>query len=206
MRLFVAIDIEDAIRQRISRFVEGVRGFAPDARWINPESFHITLKFLGEMSEDRVADIKNALAQVQAPATTISFRGTGFFPTPKSARVFWIGIEADEHLRALAASVDDALQSLPRLGVERERNPYRPHLTLARGPGHARKRASGNPHQKADAPSSAFRRLQEKLAAMSEADFGTDFGTMTAREYFLYESKLSPAGARYTKIARFVLQ
>jgi 2'-5' RNA ligase len=201
MRLFVAIDIEDAIRERISRFVEGVRGFAPDARWINPESFHITLKFLGEMPEDRLGDIKQTLAQVRAQATTISFHGTGFFPTPKSARVFWVGIESDEHLPALAASLDDALQALPNLGLERERNPYRPHLTLARAPGHSRRRASGNPHQKALSPAPAFKRLQEKLAAISPPDFGT----MTAREYFLYQSKLSPSGARYTKLERFPL-
>jgi 2'-5' RNA ligase len=201
MRLFVAIDIEDAIRERISRFVEGVRGFAPDARWINPESFHITLKFLGEMPEDRLADIKQTLAQVRAQATTISFRGTGFFPTPKSARVFWVGIEPDEHLPALAATVDDALQQLPNLGLKRERNPYRPHLTLARAPGQSRRRASGGSRQKADSPASAFKRLQEKLASMASLDFGT----MTAREYFLYQSKLSPSGARYTKLERFPL-
>ena len=51
MRLFVAIDIDEAIRQRIARFLEGVRGFAPEARWVRPDSMHLTLKFLGETDE-----------------------------------------------------------------------------------------------------------------------------------------------------------
>ena len=48
MRLFVALDIDDSIRGRIARFLDGVRGFAPDARWVRPESLHVTLKFIGE--------------------------------------------------------------------------------------------------------------------------------------------------------------
>ena len=50
MRLFVALDIDDAIRDRIARFLDGVRGFAPDARWVRPESLHVTLKFIGEQA------------------------------------------------------------------------------------------------------------------------------------------------------------
>jgi len=47
MRIFIALDLDDPIRERIDRFIEGVRGFAPDARWVLPESLHITLKFIG---------------------------------------------------------------------------------------------------------------------------------------------------------------
>ena len=198
MRLFVAIDIDAAIRERIQRFVEGVSGFAPDARWVRPETFHLTLKFLGEIPDDRVASVNAALARVRAPATSITFRETGFFPTTKSARVFWIGIEADAHLAALAVAIEDSLQPLPELGIERDTQPYRPHLTLARAGG----RSSGNPQQKTAKANPRFQRLQEKLAAMPPPQFGT----MTAREFFLYQSKLSAAGACYTKVARFALE
>ena len=51
MRLFVALDIDEAIRRRIARFIDGVSGFAPDARWAKPESLHVTLKFIGESPE-----------------------------------------------------------------------------------------------------------------------------------------------------------
>ena len=99
MRLFIALDIDDAIRTRLSRFVEGVTGFAPDARWVKPESLHVTLKFIGEQPDPAVDQIKQALSQVESSGSEIHFRGYGFFPTAKSARVFWIGMEADPRTR-----------------------------------------------------------------------------------------------------------
>ncbi len=198
MRLFVGIDIDPEIRERIARLVEGVREFAPDARWVRPETFHVTLKFIGEVREPLVDDVMAALARVRGAATTISFRGAGFFPMPRSARVFWIGIEADANLAPLARAVDRNLVDAKSLGIAAETRPFSPHLTLAR----ASERASGSPHQKTRGGEPRFARLQEKLQAVQPLDFGT----MTAREFFLYQSKLSPKGAQYTKIARFGLE
>jgi 2'-5' RNA ligase len=195
MRLFIAIDIEPAIRERLATFVAGVRGFAPDARWVAPETFHVTLKFLGETAPDKAEHVKRALAAIARPPLDIRFAGTGFFPNPRSARVFWVGIEAGEPLTQLAAQVDDACS---RLAFERERNPYHPHLTLAR----SGERASGNPHQHGKRPEPRFQRLAERLAAMPPPDFGT----MTAREFYLYESKLGRGGAQCTRIERFELK
>ncbi len=64
MRLFVALDIGDNLRGRIARFLDGVRGFAPDARWAQPESLHVTLKFIGEKSEEEVEKIKRLLETI----------------------------------------------------------------------------------------------------------------------------------------------
>ena len=194
MRLFIALDIDNAIREHIARFLEGVRGFAPDARWVRPESLHVTLKFIGEKPTEKVDEIKLALAEVQGNAFDLSFRGFGFFPTPKAARVFWIGIEAGAVLAALATSVDKATAAL---GIPREDHPFSPHLTLARGGGH-----SGAPGwRKGDGPNRNFSLLQEKLAAMPVPEFGT----MTAREFFLYQSELMRGGSRYSKLAKFEL-
>src|SRR5947207_11448491 len=98
MRLFVAIDLDEPIRQKIVRFVEGVAGFAPEVRWMKPEALHLTLKFVGEFPETKLDGLKAALAGVKASPFDISFSGTGFFPTAKSARVFWVGVHADERL------------------------------------------------------------------------------------------------------------
>ena len=87
MRLFVALDIPDEIRARIRTFLEGVRGFAPDVRWVAAESLHVTLKFIGEQPGDKLGAIKGALASLTGDSLEVSFRGTGFFPTAKSARV-----------------------------------------------------------------------------------------------------------------------
>jgi RNA 2',3'-cyclic 3'-phosphodiesterase len=195
MRIFIALDIDDTIRERIQRFMDGVCGFAPDARWVRAESLHVTLKFIGEKPADAVEQIQQALSGIQGEAITMSFRGYGFFPTLKAARVFWIGIESGPPLASLAKAVDEATAAL---GVPREDRPFSAHLTLARGGG-----GSGSPRrQKGDGPNRNFQRLQEKLAALP----APEFGTMTAREFFLYQSQLGRGGSRYTKIARFALR
>jgi RNA 2',3'-cyclic 3'-phosphodiesterase len=194
MRIFVALDIDDAIRERITRFVEGVRGFAPEARWVRPESLHLTLKFIGEKPEEEVAEIKQALAKISAGNFEINFRGYGFFPTLNSARVFWTGIESGPQLRTLAQAVDGGMAGL---GIPREEHEFRPHLTLARGGS-----GSGAPRrQQGDTPNRNFQLLQKKLAALPVPDFGT----VTAREFCLYQSQLMRGGSRYTKIGRFPL-
>jgi RNA 2',3'-cyclic 3'-phosphodiesterase len=194
MRVFVAIDIDEAVRERIKRFLDGVREFAADVRWVRPESLHLTLKFIGEKSPNTVEQVKRALSAIQATNIEITLRGYGFFPTAKSPRVFWIGIEAGPGLAALALAVDHATAAL---GIHRAERAFSPHLTLARGgPG------SGAPRrQRGDRVNKTFQRLQEKIAALPTPEFGS----MTAREFFLYESQLSRSGSRYTKIARFRL-
>ena len=195
MRVFIALDIDDGIRERIQRFVEGVSGFASEARWVRPESMHVTLKFIGEQPAESVDEIKHAVATVKRESFEISFRGFGFFPTAKSARVFWVGIDAGSQLAKLAMTVDQAVSAL---GIPQEAHAYSPHLTLARG---GRERSGAPARQKEDRPNRGFRKLQEKLAAMAPPEFGT----MTAREFFLYQSQLQRGGARYTKIQRFGL-
>ena len=107
--------------------------------------------------------------------------------------MFWVGVEADQHLARLAGLVEQALKPL---GIQAEDRAFSPHLTLARG-------KSGTPqHRSDDRPNRAFQHLQEKLSALPPPEFGT----MTAREFFLYQSKLSPAGSQYTQLQRFPLR
>jgi 2'-5' RNA ligase len=193
MRIFIALDIDEAIRSRIARLMDGVRGFAPDARWVRPESLHITLKFIGERPPENVDQIKEALKAVQGDAIEMNVRGSGFFPGAKSPRVFWVGIEAGPSLAALASTVDETMAAL---SIAKEEHAFSPHLTLARGGGR-----SGSPRSRVDVSKRSFQRLQEKLAALPVPDFGT----MTAREFFLYQSHLSRGGSRYEKLAGFTL-
>jgi 2'-5' RNA ligase len=195
MRLFTALDIDEAIRGKICTFLDGVRGFAPDARWVRPESLHVTLKFIGERPPETVDAIKSVLSHAKAAPIELAFRGYGFFPTAKSSRVFWIGIQSGAQLSALAAAIDDATA---KLGINREDRAFSAHLTLAR-----RGEGSGSPRwNKGDSPNKTFQRLSEKLAALASPDFGT----MTAREFFLYQSQLSREGSRYTKLEAFPLR
>src|SRR5580700_3974335 len=97
MRLFVALDIDEQIRERIAVFRDEMRTLAPDVRWVSPETFHITLQFLGETQ--KAEEIKTALATVKGEPVTIIFRVAGFFPDPNRARVLWVGIDSDEKLQ-----------------------------------------------------------------------------------------------------------
>lgn len=195
MRTFVALDLDPIIRQRIQNFMEEVRGLAPDVRWVNAESLHVTLKFIGEKPDTKVSQIVESLSSIHAEPLQLRFSGAGFFPTAKAARVFWIGIEAGDALIHVARATDE---SLAKIGIAKESREFSPHLTLARASGR-----SGTPgRSKGDKPNRLFAKLQDFLATRP----APDFGNMTAREFFLYRSQLSSKGSQYTKIAKFELQ
>jgi RNA 2',3'-cyclic 3'-phosphodiesterase len=195
MRIFVGVDLDPEVRARIERFVEGVQGFAPEARWVRPESLHVTLKFIGEQTAEQVAALTERLRRMESREIEIRCGGFGFFPTAKAPRVFWIGVHAGPELAELAAGIDTAAAEL---GIPREERPYSPHLTLARSGGR-----SGSPKwQKGDVPNRAFSVLEKRLGEMSEIAFGA----MMAREFVLYRSQLSSTGSVYMKLQRFQLR
>ena len=197
MRIFIGIGLDEGIRGKIARFLEGVSDFAPEARWVRPESLHITLKFIGEQKAEQVEAIIQLLRRVESSPFEIQVSGCGFFPSAKSPRVFWIGIHSGPQLAELAGSIDMATAEL---GVPREDRPYSPHLTLARG---GTGKSSGSPKRlKSDRPNTTFAVLGKRVAAMGQLDFGT----MAANEFILYQSQLSPGGSKYTKLQSFPLQ
>jgi RNA 2',3'-cyclic 3'-phosphodiesterase len=212
MRIFIGIDLDQEIRAKIARFLEGVSGFAPEARWVRLESLHITLKFIGEQTAEQVEAITQQLRRVESAPVEIQVSGYGFFPTATSPRVFWIGIHASPHLAELACRVDSAVAEL---GVPREEREFSPHLTLARSGGRSGGRSAGSSSErsnqrsnessgdpkwrKGDGPNSTFAVLQKRLSAMSDLDFGK----MSADRFILYQSQLSPAGSKYTRLERF---
>src|SRR5258708_25454649 len=156
MRIFVAVDLNEEIRRKIARFLEGVSGFSPEARWAPAESLDVTLKFIGEQKEEQVSVITQRLREIASPHMEIGFRTYGFFPTAKAPRVFWIGIQSGPELAELAARIDSALSELH---IPREDRPYSPHLTLARAGG-----GSGSPKwRKSDGPNSTLAVLQNRL-------------------------------------------
>jgi 2'-5' RNA ligase len=193
MRLFVALDLDKEIRERIAVYLQGLAGFAPDARWARAESLHVTLKFIGEQPDAELPRLHDALNTIQAKPVSLAVRGHGFFSTARAPRGFWLGIDGGEELPNLAAQVDTTLATLK---IPREEHAFTPHLTLARS-------GSAAPRVRREGGSGAkFERVQKQLAAMA----APDFGTMTAREFFLYRSQLSPAGSRYTELASFPLR
>jgi RNA 2',3'-cyclic 3'-phosphodiesterase len=180
MRLFVALEVPSTVRENLARLLKSLHAVSPQTRWVRPENLHVTLKFIGEVPETKLAPIRAALAHVNSDQPVmLDFRGLGFFPNEKHPRVFWAGIEASENLKTLAADIEKATE---KLGMPREQRPFSPHLTLARF----------EPPQ-----------LPEKLRAAIQGKTGRDFGSLHTDQFHLIESKLKPSGAEYTTVESF---
>ena len=180
MRVFVALDIPDEVRRAIANLIRRLEKTCRGARWVRPESIHVTLKFIGEASDEQVERIRESLAGVRsATQVEINFRGTGFFPSANRPRVFWAGIEASSNLAELAAETERRME---KLGIARESRPFKPHLTLARF----------------DSTEGV-----SKLVAAVAAEGSLEFGRGSWREFHLYQSQLKPGGAVYTRLATF---
>ena len=180
MRLFVALEIPSAVRDNLGALLEEFRAFSPQTRWVRAENLHITLKFIGEVPEAKLAAIRGVLAGVRSDQTvTLDVRELGFFPNEKHPRVFWAGIEASPNPKTLAAEINKATE---KAGIPPEKRPFSPHLTLARF----------------EPP-----RLTKQLRAAIQEHAARNFGSLRTGEFHLIESKLKPSGAEYTTLESF---
>src|SRR5437016_13878004 len=106
MRLFVALELPAAVRENLAALLKALRAVSPQTRWVRPENLHLTLKFMGEVPETKLAAIRSALDSVHSEQpTTVVFRVLGFFPSEIRPRVFWTGIDASTNLKTLAAEI-----------------------------------------------------------------------------------------------------
>jgi len=180
MRLFVALELSEAVRAAVRELIGRLERARADVRWVRPDGMHLTLKFIGEVPEEKLAPIRQALSTVASPTpVTLEFRDLGYFPNERRPRVAWVGVHASDNLVPLAAQIEAALEPL---GIEREDRDYVAHLTLGRFKSPKR-----------------VDKLQEEIAALPS----TEFGRIETDEFFLFQSKLSPAGAQYTKLQAF---
>jgi 2'-5' RNA ligase len=178
MRLFTAIDIPEDVVEGLRSLLHRLKPLAK-LSWSRVENLHITTKFIGEWPEERLDEMKRALAATPAVGPIeISVQGLGWFPNERRPRVFWAGIDGGDPLRALAQATE---QAVAQLGVPVEQRAYSPHLTLAR--------------IKEAVPMDALRKALQALPS----GCGFDFGSFQASSFFLYLS----ANGRYTQLARF---
>lgn len=180
MRLFVAMDIPEDIRASLAGLAAKLRVACQNARWARTEGLHVTLKFIGETTAEKMEAMKTALAPIPSRAPIfITFRGLGFFPNDRRPRVLWAGVESSPELAVLAADVDAALDPME---IPREERKFSPHLTLARF--------------------DATRGLDSLHAAIDRAG-PFEFGSATVTEFHLYRSVLKRGGSEYTRLATF---
>ncbi|MBN2206768.1 MAG: RNA 2',3'-cyclic phosphodiesterase [Candidatus Aminicenantes bacterium] len=184
MRTFIAIDLDPALKDRVALLVQKLSRANPNVKWTDREGMHLTLKFLGEIDDAQAEAVKDGLRAVAARhhPFELGLRGTGTFPPgSRNPRVLWAGFEPRDELSALQADIEE---ELAHKGFPKEERPFRPHLTLGRV------RTS--------------RDIQKTVRELeSWAEF--EFGYMGAKAVTLFESTLTPEGARYTALGEFPL-
>jgi 2'-5' RNA ligase len=131
MRTFIALNLPARERQRIHRAVRSLREGGLPVRWVEADSLHLTLKFLGEIRPERIAEVEGAVARVASATSpfTLLLEGFGAFPTLRRPRVIWMGARATPELRCLKQDLEWALADR---GFEAETRAFHPHLTLGR--------------------------------------------------------------------------
>ncbi len=185
MRTFVAVDLDDALKDRLGALVRELAPLAPNVRWVQAAGMHLTLKFLGETPDEKAADVGRGLQSVAARSARFTLRlsGLGTFPPGRRPpRVIWVGADGGPALISLQKEIESAAAGL---GYEREPREFQPHLTLGRV---------------------KFSGRMERLLQEMEKYKGHDFGEMTAVRLTFFKSVLLPGGAEYSVLGEFNLR
>ena len=125
IRLFVGIGLPEDVRVRLASLGAGILG----ARWVAPENFHLSLRFVGEVNGTLASDVHDALGLVRARRFEMMLSGVGHFETGGQVRALWAGVEKNSDLLALRERIEGALV---RIGLASERRRFMAHVTLCR--------------------------------------------------------------------------
>lgn len=170
-RLFVAIDLPDSTRQLLADLDPDIRG----VRWTELGQMHLTLGFFGDVPEDVELKLRERLSAVEFGAFFLPVNGVGSFSSRAAPKIIWIGVgKAHPHLFQIYKRVQEAALSA---GIEPELRPWHPHITIARC---------------RDVSAQSLRKFLQ-----SNAEF--DVGMIRVDAFYLYSSKLTPAGPIHTR-------
>lgn len=183
MRLFVAIELDGRVRSALAEAQRALKPESDGVRWVDPQQAHMTVKFLGEVSDDRVEEAAEAMTE--AAAATASFdlevAGCGCFPPRGPVRIVWAGVtEASGTLVRCAGRIEERFAEM---GFPKEQRPYSPHITLGRV---RQDRSAG--------------RLRAAVEVQRLGPVAQSVSSLT-----LMSSTLSPKGALYTPVAKSTL-
>jgi 2'-5' RNA ligase len=178
MRVFTALPVTEPAREQVVGLLGSLRRTAWPVRWVGEVGLHLTLKFLGEVPQERAGAIEEALRFAAEGTGPLPLRlnELGAFPTANRPRVLWVGVETPPGLELLQDRVE---RRLAEIGFPPEGRPFRPHITLGRVRG------------------------GQRLPPRGFEDFGGRFepAPFLADRLVLYESVLTPAGPRYEALA-----
>jgi len=184
VRCFVCIEVGESVRKRLGNWLSDLRILAPEVRWVRDEAFHITLKFCGEIPYALLYKLENALEHgfnlKKLRPFTLELSGIGAFPGFRNPKVLWAGIGGEEdQIHRIVSVVERAALAA---GIEAERQPFHPHVTVARIPTNV------------EIPVGVFREINSR---------GESWGKWRVSSITLMRSELLPEGPRYTPVAVF---
>lgn len=186
MRTFIAVEIDQAVRQRTAGLIERLRPLSGGVSWVGPDKLHFTLKFLGDVDQRQIPEVCQAVETAAAGfgPFEIAVQGVGAFPRVNRPSVIWLGAsDGTDRMTELAERVEMAMK---RLGFPRESRPFKAHLTLGR-----------------------VRRPGPQMTELAEAlkqNASFEAGRCTVAEVVVFSSQLHPSGAIYTALCRASLE
>jgi 2'-5' RNA ligase len=183
MRLFVALALPPELKKTLGLLLKEISSTKAPVKWVDPEHMHLTLKFLGEVADEKEQVIYEVsrLAAKGARPFSLRVEEVGAFPSLKRARVIWVGVSKSPHLATLSRRIEEGFQAV---GFPAEKKPWTPHLTLGR--------VKGDSH---------LRDLESRLAAASFPPH-----TFTVENISIVKSILRPSGPIYTTLREIPLK
>lgn len=189
MRLFIAIELNEQTRTELANIQGKLKQSGADAKWVEPQNIHLTLKFLGDVEENKIQYIKDALNAIagRIKIFSISLSEIGCFPNMNSPRVIWAGVKKGAIESAKLAS--DIEEKLSELGFAKENRPFSAHLTLGR---------MRSPKGK--------QKLKEITEALNKTGGAINRASSVIDRIILFQSTLTPAGAIYTNLYEAIIR
>lgn len=178
IRSFVSIDLDDdQVLSRVTSIISSLSSIGGDLKPVERNNIHLTLKFLGTVSQTRLTEVKSVLSQVKFESFPLEIKGAGAFPNLKRMNVIWVGVgEGWSRVEQIFEQTEKLLQ---KLGYPRETRPFSPHITIARV------RSS---------------RKTDEIAAFLGRLSSETFGAFQADRIRLKQSVLRPSGPTYSTL------
>jgi len=185
MRVFIAIELPESVKEEIARIQEKLKKTRDKIKWVDPSLIHLTLKFLGEINEKELEKVIGAMEKIAGKFTAfnLEIKGVGAFPSSLSPRVIWIGVgEGKDAAENLARKVE---RELNKKGFASENKKWVPHLTLGRV---------------------KLLLEKEKLAEVIQGEKDIQGGSIRVEALSIMKSRLTPKGPIYTVLKHIPLK
>ena len=183
LRTFVALPLDNRIVASLQDLHHQLTSLPVDVKWVKPQSIHVTIKFIGNVDEQRIDPVCEAIQRGVAGVRSwpVEVKKVGTFPGMRNPRVVWVGLDDPKgNIKAVQHHIED---ELAKIGFEKERRPFTPHLTVGRV------RSSKG---------------KKDLVCFLLDEREREFGEMEIDRVLLFKSDLKPTGAVYTVLKEFM--